>query len=215
MSEPTAPPDVAAESSSLGAEIRGQLRPLLVGLPVLTLLCGVVFPLLLAVLAVPLFWRQASGSLVECDGTAIGSELIAQRFTGPSYFHPRPSAAGEGYDGMASGGSNLGPANPRLRKDVAELAAAYRQANGLAADAVIPIDAVTRSGSGLDPHISPANAAHQVARVAAARGWPVDMVRRLLAEHTEDRQLGVLGEPRVNVLLLNRALDQAAARRTQ
>jgi K+-transporting ATPase ATPase C chain len=203
-----------------------QLRPALVSVLLLTLLSGVIFPLALAALAWPLCPRQAGGSLVVQDGVVVGSELIGQDFTGPSYFHPRPSAAGSGYDASASGGTNLGPANPKLRdgtKDdpatpgvnesfasVRELAEAYRTRNGLMPDAAVPVDAVTRSGSGLDPHISPANAALQVARVARARRLSEESVRRLLAEHTRGRQFGILGEPRVSVLTLNQALDQAA-----
>jgi K+-transporting ATPase ATPase C chain len=144
------------------------------------------------------------------DGAVIGSELIGQNFTGRGYFHPRPSAAGRGYDGLASGGSNLSPTNPRLRADVRGLAKKYRQRNNLSAATVIPIDAVTRSGSGLDPHISPVNAALQVRRVAHERGLAEEVVRRLVAAHTRGRQLGVLGEPCVEVLALNLALDRLA-----
>jgi K+-transporting ATPase ATPase C chain len=207
------------------AAVLEQLRPALLSVLLLTLLSGVIFPLALAALAWPLFPRQAGGSLIVRDGF-VASELIGQDFTGPSYFHPRPSAAGRGYDAAASGGTNLGPANPKLRdgtKDdpatpdvdesfagVRELAEAYRTRNGLVPDAAVPVDAVTRSGSGLDPHISPANAALQVARVARARRLSEESVRRLLAEHTRGRQFGILGEPRVSVLTLNMALDQAA-----
>jgi potassium-transporting ATPase KdpC subunit len=205
--------------------IRGQLRPALLSVPLLTLLTGVVFPLALAALAWPLFPRQAGGSLLEIDQVA-GSELIGQEFTGPGYFHSRPSAAGRGYDATASGGTNLGPANPKLldgaRDDPATpgvdesflgirgLASEYRARNGLDPDVAVPVDAVTRSGSGLDPHISPENAAAQVPRVAFARGLSEVAVRRLVAEHTGGRQLGILGAPRVTVLLLNQALDRAA-----
>jgi potassium-transporting ATPase KdpC subunit len=208
------------------AALLQQLRPTLLSVLLLTILSGVFFPLALVALAWPLLPRQAGGSLVVQDGVVIGSELIGQDFTGPSYFHPRPSAAGSGYDAAASGGTNLGPANPKLRdgtKDdpatpgvnesfagVRELAEAYRTRNGLMPDAAVPVDAVTRSGSGLDPHISPANAALQVARVARARRLSEASVRRLLAEHTRGRQFGILGEPRVSVLTLNLALDQAA-----
>jgi K+-transporting ATPase ATPase C chain len=118
----------------------------------------------------PLFPHQAEGSLRQRDGIVVGSELIGQAFAGPGYFHPRPSAAGKGYDGPASGGTNLSPTNPTLRSDVRHLAARYRDENDLSSDAVVPIDAITRSGSGLDPHISPANAALQVPRVARVRG---------------------------------------------
>jgi K+-transporting ATPase ATPase C chain len=175
----------------------------------LTLLTGVAFPLVLAVLARPLFIHQARGSLVEHNGALVGSELIGQTFSAPGYFHGRPSAAGDGYDATASGGSNLGPTNPKLRDSVRELADAYRRANGLPPDTAVPIDAVTRSGSGLDPHISPANAALQVPRVARERHLTEEQVRRLVDEHTQHRQLDFLGEPRVNVLTLNLALDRA------
>jgi len=208
------------------ATVLEHLRPALLSVPLLTLLTGVIFPFALAALARPLLPRQAGGSLIVREWI-VGSELIGQDFTGPGYFHPRPSAAGRGYDAAASGGTNLGPANPKLRdgtKDdpatpgvdesfagVRELAEGYRTRNGLAPGAAVPVDAVTRSGSGLDPHISPANAALQVARVARARRLGEESVRRLLAEHTRGRQFGILGESRVAVLPLNLALDQAAA----
>jgi K+-transporting ATPase ATPase C chain len=176
----------------------------------LTLLIGLAFPVLLAALACPLFPHQAGGSLVERDGVVVGSELIGQSFTGPGYFHPRPSAAGTGYDGLASGGSNLSPTNPKLCNDVRLLTEAYRKHNRLSPDTTLPIDAVTRSGSGLDPHISPANAALQLPRVARERGLSEDAMRRLIAEHTRGRQLGILGEPCVAVLPLNLALDRLA-----
>lgn len=151
-------------------------------------------------------------------GAVIGSELIGQEFSRPEYFHSRPSAAGAGYDGTSSGGTNLGPNNPRLKNGAADfagirqLAEEYRKRNGLAPDAAIPIDAVTRSASGLDPDISPDNAALQVSRVARARGLSEETVRRLVAEHTKGPQLGFLGNARVPVLELNLALDQLARR---
>jgi K+-transporting ATPase ATPase C chain len=201
-----------------------QLRPALLSVLLLTLLTGIIFPVAVAALAYPLFPRQAGGSLIVRDGI-VGSELIGQEFTGPGYFHSRPSAGGRGYDASASGGTNLGPANPKLRdgaKDdpatpgvdesfagVRELTEAYRARNGLATVAAVPIDAVTRSGSGLDPHISPANAILQIPRVARARRWSEDAVHRLVAEHTHGRQFGILGSPRVAVLALNLALDRA------
>jgi K+-transporting ATPase ATPase C chain len=187
-----------------------QVRPLLLAVVVLSLLTGGLFPLLLAGFACPLFPHQARGSLIERDGAVVGSELIGQRFTGRGYFHPRPSAAGKGYDGLSSGGSNLSPTNPKLRDDVRRLADEYRHRNGLSPGTVIPIDAVTRSGSGLDPHISPADAALQVPRVARERGLAEDDVRRLVADSTRGRQLGFLGEPSVEVLALNLALDRVA-----
>jgi K+-transporting ATPase ATPase C chain len=201
------------------------LRPALLSVLLLTLLTGVVFPLALAVLACPLFPRQAGGSLIDREGI-VGSGLIGQGFTAPEYFHSRPSAAGSGYDAAASGGTNLGPANSKLRDGakyypatpgtdesfagVRELAEAYRTRNGLASSASVPVDAVTRSGSGLDPHISPANAILQIPRVARARRLSEEVVHRLVAEHTQGRQFGILGGPRVAVLPLNLALDQAA-----
>lgn len=186
---------------------------------------GFAFPLVVTALGHVAFPVQAGGSLVrDASGTAIGSALIGQSFTKPGYFHPRPSAAGAGYDAANSSGTNLGPTSDKLihgiqddpaTRDVDEsfaglndLARAYREENGLAANAVIPADAVTRSGSGLDPDISPANAELQIARVARARGSSVERVRALVARHTSGRTLGIFGEPRVNVLLLNLALDE-------
>ena len=214
MTQPESPPPEEPPALPLVpptvAELRSQLRPLLVGVPLLTLLTGVAFPLLLALVARPLFPHQADGSLVLRDGVVVGSEHIGQTFSGPGYFHPRPSAAGNGYDALASNGTSLGPTNPKLRAEVGQLAEAYRRLNGLSSDASVPIDAVTRSASGLDPDISPANAGLQTARVARARGLEENDVRRLVAEHTTGLQLGFLGEPRVNVFGLNLALDRAA-----
>ncbi len=206
-----------------------QLRPALVSVVTLMVLCGLVFPLAVTGIAQLVFHHQANGSLIVRDGRIVGSRLIGQGFGGPGYFHPRPSAAGGGYDATTSAGTNLGPTSDKLINGIhkklpngqddpgnfdgiRDLAAAYRQENGLAAATPLPADAVTRSGSGLDPDISPANAALQVARVAQTRGLPVDAVRRLVLAHTEGRTLGLLGEPRVNVLELNLALD---ATRTQ
>lgn len=208
MNQPDNVPAEPARPPILG-ELRAQLRPLLLSVPVLTLLTGVLFPLVLVILTRPLFSQQATGSLVTRDDNVIGSDLIAQKFSRSGYFHSRPSAAGDGYDATASGGSNLGPDNPDLHDKVSQLADDYRRINGLALDAAVPIDAVTRSGSGLDPHISPANAALQVPRVARERGLSEEAVRHLVDEHTFGRQLGFLGEPRVEVLALNLALDQA------
>jgi K+-transporting ATPase ATPase C chain len=197
------------------AKLSTQLRPALLSVLVLTVLTGCVFPLLLYAIGRPLFPHQAAGSLVASGNTIIGSDLIGQVFARPEYFHPRPSAAGNGYDATASGGTNLGPNNPKLTSGAADfagirqLAAEYRKRNGLAEDTPIPIDAVTRSGSGLDPDISPANAALQTSRVARARGVSEETVRRLVLEHTKGPQLGFLGYPRVVVLELNLALDQA------
>lgn len=195
---------------TLVAGLIDQLRPATAGLVALTALTGCVFPLALFAIAQLAFPDQAAGSLVKDRGVIVGSRLIGQAFARPDYFHPRPSAAGAGYDATSSGGSNLGPTNPKLAQAIRDLADRYRRENGLAGDAAIPIDAVTNSGSGLDPHISPANAALQVARVARARGLSEAAVRALVAAHTEGRQFGVLGEPRVSVLELNLALDRAA-----
>lgn len=195
-----------------------ELRASVVSVLVFTILTGFLFPAVITGIARAVFPSQANGSLVTAGGKVVGSRLIGQAFTAPGYFHPRPSAAGDGYDAAASGGTNLGPTSKKLiHGDAAEglmgveqLAAAYRTENGLAADAPLPSDAVTRSGSGLDPHISPANAALQVRRVAQARGIGEDAVRQMVAANTEGRQFGFLGEPRVNVLMLNLALDRAA-----
>ena len=173
-------------------------------------LCGLLYPLAVLAVGQTAFSGAADGSLVRRGGRVVGSVLIGQPFAAPRYFHPRPSSAGDGYDGRASGGSNLGPSSPELATIVGERAAAYRDENHLAADVPVPVDAATASGSGLDPEISPANARLQVARVADARGMPPGRVRALVDAHTTGRFLGVLGEPGVNVLELNLALDGAA-----
>jgi K+-transporting ATPase ATPase C chain len=174
---------------------------------VFTVLLGVVYPLVSTLIGQVAFGDKADGSLIVRDGKVIGSELIGQTFTAPQYFHSRPSAAGDGYDGAASSGSNLGPLNEDLLAAVAERAAAYREENSLSDDVAVPVDAVTASGSGLDPHISVANARLQARRVADARGMSVDEVLTLIGQHTDGRSLGVLGEPGVNVVTLNVALD--------
>lgn len=184
------------------------LRPALVMLAAMSLLFGVVYPLGMTGISQVVFPAAANGSLLrDAAGTVIGSTLVAQGFSDPRYFHPRPSGAGAGYDASASSGRNLGPTSAALIADISERTAALiPEANGR----LIPIDLVTASGSGLDPHISPDAAELQVARVAAARGLDPDAVRRLVAQHTEGRTLGLLGEPRVNVLVLNLALDALA-----
>jgi potassium-transporting ATPase KdpC subunit len=190
--------------------LRSQLRPAIVFTLLLCVLTGLVYPGVVTGLARLLFPRQANGSLIEAQGRIVGSELIGQQFARPEYFHPRPSAAGAGYDATASAGTNKGPTDRKLADTlIAGAVAKVVQEDG-AARGRIPADMVTASGSGLDPHISPANAELQVARVARARGISIDTVRALLHRHTEGRQLGFLGEPRVNVLLLNLALDSLA-----
>ncbi len=189
--------------------LSAQIRPAILMVVVFTLLVGLVYPLAITGMAQVVFPFQANGSLLtDGQGSVIGSALIGQSFAKPQYFHPRPSAAGQnGYDATSSGGSNLGPTNKALTDAVQQRAVAYRQENGLAADAPVPVDAVTASGSGLDPDISPANAMLQVHRVAAARGLTDQQVQALVEQYTQGRTLFILGEPRVNVLELNRALD--------
>jgi K+-transporting ATPase ATPase C chain len=182
-----------------------ELRPAILMTLVLTVITGLVHPLAMTSVAQWVFPKQANGSLVVRGGQVIGSELIGQSFAADRYFHPRPSAAGEkGYDANASGGSYLGPTDAGLLKRVSE------SAHALAVESpntAIPVDLVTTSGSGLDPHISPAAAELQIARVAKARGLEANTVRDIVRSRTESRQYGMLGEPRVNVLLLNLSLD--------
>ncbi len=177
---------------------------------VLAVLTGILYPLAVTGLSKALFRHRADGSLIQANGKTVGSELIGQRFTRPEYFHGRPSAAGnDGYDALASGGSNYGPTNQKLVDRAAGDLKQFR-ADNPAFTGAAPADLVTASASGLDPHISPASADAQIARVAAARGVGRDQVRRLVAENTEGRQFGILGEPRVNVLKLNLSFDRAA-----
>jgi K+-transporting ATPase ATPase C chain len=186
-------------------------RTAIISMVFFTVLCGAAYPLLMTGFARAVFPEKANGSILERDGQAVGSSLVGQNFSGVQYFHPRPSAAGaDGYDGGSSSGSNLGPSSQALIDRVTESLATIREENGLAADAPVPVDAVTSSGSGLDPHISPAYAELQVPRVARERGMTEDEVRSLVKDHTEKRTLLVTGEPRVNVLRLNLALDEAA-----
>jgi K+-transporting ATPase ATPase C chain len=176
----------------------------------IVLLCG-VYPVAVWAGAQALFPAKANGSLItDKDGTVRGSALLAQNFASDKYFQPRPSAAGTGYDPTSSGGTNLGPTSQKLNDSIKAAVAAFRTSNALAADAPVPADAVTSSASGLDPHISVANALDQAPRVAKARSLPLDSVRGLVAEFTEGRGLGFLGEPGVNVLRLNVALDGAS-----
>ena len=202
---PPAPQVVAPREERLLDHVVPAIRATVVTL----VLTGLLYPLAMTGVAQLLFRRQAEGSLVsDGAGRVIGSELLAQAFSAPGYFQPRPSAAGEkGYDPLASGGSNLGPTSRKLR-DQATAALEKLQKENPDAPGPVPVELVTASGSGLDPHLSPAAALWQAPRVARARGVTVDRVRALVDEYTEGRDLGLLGEPRVNVLQLDLALDR-------
>ena len=202
-------------------QIASEIRPLLAVTLVLLIVTTVVYPLAVTGIGQGLFHRQANGSFISVNGQDAGSSLVGQAFTRPEYFHGRPSAAGAGYDPSNSSGSNLGPTSGTLingihdQQDpandfdgITDRVAAFRQENGLADNVPVPADAVTASASGLDPHVSPATARLQVARVAAARGAPETAIRTLVDQYTEGRVLGLIGEPRVNVLKLNIALDR-------
>jgi potassium-transporting ATPase KdpC subunit len=188
----------------LFSEIRGAVMSTLV----LAVVCCGLYPLVVWGIAQVAFHDKANGSLIiEKDGTVRGSKLLGQNFTAEKYFHPRPSAAGNGYDAVNSGGSNFGPTSQKLNDAIKDRIAAYRKENGLQESEPVPADAVTASGSGLDPHISIRNAELQVTRVAKARSLGEDKVRALISQYTDSADLGVLGEPGVNVLRLNLALD--------
>jgi K+-transporting ATPase ATPase C chain len=187
--------------------VRRQLVPALLMLIVFTVLTGLIYPLVVTGVAQVAFPNRADGSLIKRDGKVAGSKLIGQNFSAPRYFQSRPSAAGDGYDGMSSSASNLGPTNPELIGEVRKRVAEYRRVNQVPAGVGIPADAVTASGSGLDPDISPANARLQAPRVAQARGLPLREVLQAVDDHTDGRSLGFLGEPGVNVLEVNLALD--------
>jgi K+-transporting ATPase ATPase C chain len=187
------------------SEIRGAIMSTLV----LAVVCCGLYPLIVFGIGQLAFRDKANGSLiVDQAGTIRGSKLLGQGFTDPKYFHPRPSAAGTGYDAANSSGSNLGPTSQKLRDAIKDRIDDYRNENGLSADQEVPADAVTASGSGLDPHISPRNAQLQVPRVAKARGLSEEKLRELIRQHTEGRDFGILGDLGVNVLQLNLALDQ-------
>jgi K+-transporting ATPase ATPase C chain len=190
-----------------------QLLPGLRMMLVMTVLTGLIYPLAVTGLCQVFFRDEANGSLITVNGQVIGSELIGQNFTKPEYFQPRPSAAGnDGYDATASGGSNLGPTNKKLINRVQASVDKFHKENP-GYSGPIPADLLTTSGSGLDPHISPASAEAQAERVAQARGASADQIRSMIASHTDGRDLGFLGEPRVNVLQLNLELDRTFPRK--
>jgi K+-transporting ATPase ATPase C chain len=190
--------------------LRNQFRPAIVLTLLLMVITGLLYPGVVTGLAQVLFPHQANGSLIESNGKVVGSALIGQSFASAKYFHPRPSAAGSGYVGDSSSGTNKGPTDRKLADTLVAVAVDSAVKTEGAVKGQVPADMVTSSGSGLDPHISPANAALQVARVAKARNIPPERVRELVTEHTEGRQFGFFGEARVNVLALNLALDSIA-----
>jgi potassium-transporting ATPase KdpC subunit len=193
-------------------ELFSEIRSAVFAILVLAVICCGLYPLVVFGISQALFHDKANGSLiVDQDGTVRGSKLLGQGFTADKYFHPRPSAAGTGYDATSSGGSNLGPTSQKLNEAIKDRVDGYRKENGLNAEESVPADAVTASGSGLDPHISVRNAELQTARVAKVRGLTAEKVRELIQRHTDARDLGVLGDPGVNVLGLNLALDTLGA----
>jgi K+-transporting ATPase ATPase C chain len=194
--------------------VRKQIRPAIGMTLILCVMTGLVYPALITAIAQLVFPKQANGSLVVVNGRIVGSELIGQQFTKEYYFHSRPSAAVGGVNAGVSGGSNMGPTNAKLADTLIKARIDSAVATDNARVGTVPSDMVTASGSGLDPHISPANAYLQVARVARARGIDSAAVRGLVSRRIEGRQFGVLGDPRVNVLKLNIALDSAFARKT-
>jgi K+-transporting ATPase ATPase C chain len=190
-----------------------ELRPAILATFVLAVVCSGLYPLIVFGISQALFYERANGSLIiDKDGVVRGSRLLTQGFTVEKYFHPRPSAAGNGYDAANSGGSNLGPTSQKLNDAIKERIAAYRSENNLSESEPVPADAVTASGSGLDPHISVRNAELQTARVAKARGLGRETVRDLIQKYTDTRDFGVFGDPGVNVLELNLALDSPGVR---
>jgi potassium-transporting ATPase KdpC subunit len=193
-------------------EFCSEIRAAVLATLVIAVVCCGIYPLVVFGVSQALFRDKANGSLiVDQNGTVRGSKLLAQGFTAAKYFHPRPSAAGNGYDAASSGGSNLGPTSQKLNDAIKGRIDAYRKENGLNENESVPADAVTASGSGLDPHISLHNAQLQIARVAKARGVSEDKVRELVQQNTDGRDVGVLGEPGVNVLQSNLALDSLGA----
>lgn len=190
------------------------LKPAAISLAIFTLLLGVIYPLFIYGIGQLFFHRFANGSLIYSqNGQVVGSELIAQKFVKPEYFHPRPSSAGDqGYDAVNSAGSNLGPTSQKLADALSKRASDYRDENRLGVDIPLPADAITTSGSGLDPHISVANALLQAPRVASARSLRQEEVCGLIAKYTEKPSLGIFGEARINVLRVNLALDQLQAK---
>src|SRR5947208_4088050 len=193
-------------------EFFSHIRSAVVSTLVLAVVCCGLYPLIVFGISQALFRDKANGSLiVDPDGTVRGSKLLGQGFADPKYFHPRPSAAGNGYDAASSGGSNLGPTSQKLNDAIKDRVDGYRKENGLNADEIVPADAATASGSGLDPHISLRNAELQTPRVAKARAVSEKKLRELIRQNTDARDFDLLGDPGVNVLSLNRALDSSAA----